>query len=230
MNHATLRDLLQRRAEKRAVVLVTELPSGVQTLIDPFAPDARTVPELASAARRAAERDKSELIELDGRDFMLRVFNPKLRMLIVGAVHIAQSLVRFAAMTGFDVTVVDPRRAYATPARFPDVRMIHAWPESALAELSVDRRCAVVTLTHDPKLDEPALCAALRANAFYVGALGSRRTHQARLQRLRELGVAEAALLRIKGPVGLPIGAVGASEIATSIIAEVIQELRRGPA
>jgi xanthine dehydrogenase accessory factor len=225
-----LQALLQKRADKRAVALVTDLATGTQTLLDPYAPDPALAAELSAAARRAADRDRSELLQLDGRELLLHVWNPPLRMLIVGAVHIAQTLVPLAKMIGFDVSVIDPRRAFATSERFPGVRLIHAWPERAFAELELDRRSAVVTLSHDPKLDEPALVAALRAAAFYVGALGSRRTHQGRLARLGEQGFSPQELARIKGPVGLAIGAVSPAEIATSIIAEVIQELRRGPA
>lgn len=229
MKRATLEAILAHRRERRACVLCTHLPTGAQQLIELEHPASGT-PELHAAAQRAAARDSSVCVELPEGPHLLHVFNPALRMLIIGAVHIAQSLVPFARAHGFDVTVIDPRRAFASPARFEGVRIVHAWPERALLEMKLDRRCAVITLTHDPKLDDPALRAALGCDAFYVGALGSRRTHQARLQRLAEQGVPAAQLERIRGPVGLDIGAVGAAEIATSIMADVIQHLRRGPA
>jgi xanthine dehydrogenase accessory factor len=145
----------------------------------------------------------------------------------VGAVHIAQALAPMASLAGYHVTVVDPRRAFATDSRFPDVAMTRDWPDEALAALAPDRRTAVVTLTHDPKLDDPALDVALRGEAFYVAALGSRRTHAGRLERLRALGHGEAALARIHGPAGLEIGAVSPAEIAVSVMAEMTRALRR---
>jgi xanthine dehydrogenase accessory factor len=227
MKLATLRALRDARAERVARVLVTELATGRQRLLDPYATAATDDDPLLIAARRAAEADRSQLLETAEGPAMLQVFNPALRMLIVGAVHIAQSLVVFARMNGFDVTVIDPRRAFATRERFPEVRLLHAWPERALRELELDRRCALVTLSHDPKLDDPALAAGLQQDVLYVGALGSRRTHQARLERLRARGLRPDQLTRIAGPVGLDIGAVGAAEIATSIMAQVVQTLRK---
>ena len=155
--------------------------------------------------------------------------NPPLRMIVVGAVHIAQALVPMAQTTGFAVTVVDPRRAWATADRFPGITLIHEWTDDAMAALAPDSRTAVVTLTHDPKLDDPALDVALKSEAFYVGALGSRRTHAKRLARLTEAGHGEAAMARIHAPVGLNIEAVTAPEIALSILAEVVAA-RRGAA
>ena len=164
---------------------------------------------------------------VEGETWFLHAFNPPLRLVVVGAVHIAQALVPMAAGLGYGVTVADPRRAFASDARFPGVAVSQAWPDEALDELRPDGRTAVVTLTHDPKLDDPALDRALRSPAFYVGALGSRRTHAARLDRLRALGHDEAALARIRGPVGLDIGAVTAPEIALSVLAQIVA-VRRG--
>ena len=155
------------------------------------------------------------------------MFNPPLRLIVVGAVHIAQALVPMASLTGYDVTVVDPRRAFASDARFPGVAVRQDWPDEALEELRPDARAAVITLTHDPKLDDPALDVALRSDAFYIAALGSKRTHAARLERLAGLGHDAATLGRIFGPAGLPIGAVSPAEIALSIMAEMTQVLRR---
>jgi xanthine dehydrogenase accessory factor len=141
---------------------------------------------------------------------------------VVGAVHIAQKLVPLAQLAEFAVDVVDPREAFASAARFPDVGLSHAWPDRAVADLKPDAATAVVTLTHDPKLDDPALIAALASPAFYVGALGSRKTHARRLDRLRAVGLDDATLARIHAPVGLPIGAISPGEIAVSIMAEII--------
>jgi xanthine dehydrogenase accessory factor len=165
-------------------------------------------------------------VEIGGRALFVNVWNPPLRMIVIGAVHIAQPLVRAAALAGFDVFIVDPRHAFAADARFPGVRISTQWPDEALAALAPDARCAIVALTHDPKLDDPALTIALRSEAFYIGALGSRKTHAKRVERLREHGFSSEGIARIRGPVGLAIGAQTPAEIAISILAEVIQKLR----
>ena len=210
--------LAQARADKRPVVVATRLPDGLQMLL----PSGDAAPELAEAATWALERDESRTVKLSGAEWFLGVHNPPLRLVVVGAVHIAQALVPLAAQIGLAVVVVDPRRSFATDERFPDVTISTAWPDEALDALAPDSRTAVVTLTHDPKLDDPALDRALRSGSFYIGALGSRKTHAARLARLGELGHGEAALARIRGPVGLPIEAVTAPEIALSILAELV--------
>jgi xanthine dehydrogenase accessory factor len=215
----------QAKRDKRPVVLATRLPDGAQQLLpDPAAPV-----ELNAAAERALHDDESGTVKIAGTDWFLHAHNPPLRLIVVGAVHIAQALVPFATQCGFAITVVDPRRSFASDERFPDVTVSTAWPDEALDELRPDTRTAVVTLTHDPKLDDPALDRALKSPAFYIGSLGSRRTHAARLKRLRELGHSDAALARIQGPVGLNIEAVTAPEIALSIIAEIVA-VRRGAA
>ena len=160
-----------------------------------------------------------------GRAF-IQIFNPALRLIVIGAVHIAQALAPMASLAGYHVTVVDPRRAFATDSRFPDVAMNGDWPDEAMTELAPDRRTAVVALTHDPKLDDPALDVALRSEAFYIAALGSRRTHAGRLERLQALGHEPATLARIHGPAGLDIGAVSPAEIAISVMAEMTRALR----
>ena len=217
--------LTAAKAAKRPVVLATQLPGGAQLLL----PDPAASPELAAAAARALERDESATVQLADGDWFLDVHNPPLRLVVVGAVHIAQALVPMAAQIGWAVVVVDPRRSFATDERFPNVTISTAWPDEAMDALRPDSRTAVVTLTHDPKLDDPALDRALRSGAFYIGALGSRKTHAARLRRLRELGHDEAALARIRGPVGLPIEAVTAPEIALSILAELVGVRRNAP-
>jgi xanthine dehydrogenase accessory factor len=217
--------LEQAKRDKRPVVLATRLPTGEQRLL----PDPEAPADLNGAAARALERDESGTVRLGDGEYFLHSYNPPLRLIVVGAVHIAQALVPFATQCGFAVVVVDPRRSFASDERFPNVTVSNAWPDEALDELKPDTRTAVVTLTHDPKLDDPALDRALKSSAFYIGSLGSRRTHTARLKRLRELGHGENALSRIQGPVGLNIEAVTAPEIALAIIAELVA-VRRGAA
>lgn len=229
MQRATLDQLLSDRAAERPVALATALDDGTELLLHADDEPAQERPAaLLDAARAALRFDRAAALEIDGRRWLVNPFNPPLRMVIVGAVHIAQALAPMAAAAGFATTVIDPRRAFATRERFPGMRLDTAWPDEALAANSPDGRTAVVTLTHDPKLDDPALAAALRSDAFYIGALGSRRTHAARCERLREMGFDDDALARIHGPVGLSIGASGPAEIAVSIVAQAIGMLRTG--
>ncbi|MCG8416353.1 MAG: XdhC family protein [Proteobacteria bacterium] len=230
MRRKLLETLLADGRAKRSMVLATVLASGEQTLIYPW--DKRgeqddLPPGLLEAARTASRNDRSTTVETTRGEVFLRVFNPPLRLIVVGAVHIAQSLCPIAAMLGFDVTVVDPRTAFASVERFPGVNLVTEWPDQALDFLALDRRTAVVTLTHDPKLDEPALVRALASEVFYIGALGSKRTQASRLSRLREQGFDDRALARIRGPIGLDIAAQSTAEIAVSITAELVQTLRR---
>jgi len=225
---AALEAVRAAHTEKRPVVLVTDLASGEQQLVYPQDTAGQGADaELATAAAEAARRDRSSVFAAGDRELFLHVHNPPLRLIIIGGVHIAQPLSRIAARSGFEVTVVDPRAAFLTEARFPDVARVVAWPDRAFAALQLDRRTAVVTLTHDPKIDEPALAAALRSEVFYIGALGSTRTQAKRLQRLRAAGFDDATLGRICGPVGLDIGAESTSEIAVAIAAQLIETLRR---
>jgi xanthine dehydrogenase accessory factor len=230
MKRALFEELLAARADKRPVALVTEIDSGRQALVfESGGSDGGLGAELVSAARDALRAGRSRMLGTSeaGRTF-LHVFNPPLRLFVVGAVHITQALAPMGAMLGYAVTVVDPRRAFASPARFDEVRVLTGWPDEALAGERLDARSAVVTLTHDPKLDDPALAAALRSDAFYIGCLGSRRTHAKRLERLTAAGFDEGDFARLHGPVGLDIGATSPAEIATSILAEMTQRLRRG--
>jgi len=181
---------------------------------------------VAAAVRQALADDRSTLIETPEGKVFIEVFNPPLRLMVVGAVHIAQPLARIAALAGYAVTVIDPRSAFASTERFPGVELSTEWPDEAMARLKPDRRTAVVTLTHDPKVDDPALIAALRSPAFYIGALGSKKTHAARLKRLAEAGFKDGECARIHGPVGLDIGATSPAEIAVSILAEITATLR----
>jgi xanthine dehydrogenase accessory factor len=220
---ALLASLRAARAAGRPVVVLTRLSDGHQCLW----PDEALPGTLAEAAQSALNSDRTANLEMGGEAWFLQPHNPPLRMIIVGAVHVAQALAPMAAGMGFAVTIVDPRRAFATEERFTGVALNHDWPDEAMAALAPDTRTAIVTLTHDPKLDDPALDVALKSPAFYIGALGSRRTHAKRVERLKELGHGDAAIARIAAPVGLDIGAVTAPEIALSILAQVVAR-RRG--
>jgi len=212
---------------KTPFAIVTDLDSGEQTLL-PVAPDKSELtlyPALRIEADKALAREKSAPVEADGRRVFVNVIAPPRRLAIVGAVHIAQQLVPMAAMAGYEVTVIDPRSAFGSEFRFPGVTLSNDWPDEALAAFEPDARSAVITLTHDPKLDDPALAAALRSQAFFVGALGSRKTHASRLERLKQQGFDDADMARIHGPVGLSIGAVSPAEIAISVLAQMTQVL-----
>jgi xanthine dehydrogenase accessory factor len=221
---AFLARLRQAQAEGRPVAVLTRLTDGQQFLH----PEDAAPPALAEAADAALAGDAATNLVQDDAPWFVQPFNPRLRLIVVGAVHIAQALVPMALELGYAVTVIDPRRAFATEERFGDrIAMLGDWPDEAMAALAPDSRTAVVTLTHDPKLDDPALEVALRSPAFYVGALGSRRTHAKRVARLTEAGLTPEAIGRIAAPIGLNIGAVTAPEIALSILAEITAR-RRG--
>jgi len=217
-------------AAKKSVVLATELATGAASLVHPFGEGRGVEPRLFAAAREAAQDDQSRLWQGPAGTVFLRVYNAPVRVVIVGAVHIAQALAPMVQLAGYDVVVVDPRRSFATEARFRGITLSTDWPDEALQKLGLDRRTAVVTMTHDPKIDDPALVAALRSEVFYIGALGSKKTQAARRERLGKLGFDEAAQARVHGPVGLPIGAVSTAEIAVSILSEVVACLRGGQA
>lgn len=210
------------RAERRAVAVVTMLEGGAQRLVvdpagDPFEAEIRA----AFGSGRSAPVEGP-----DGAAF-LTVHVPPMRLVVLGAVHVAQALAPMAAALGHDVTVVDPRSAFATPERFPGVALVADWPDVALPALGLDRYTAFAALTHDPKIDDPGILAALSAGCFYVGALGSRRTHAARRERLIACGARQADVERIRAPIGLPIGAASPGEIALSVMAEITEALRR---
>ena len=227
MKNEMLKQILKDQETKIAVALATELSTGDQAIIyhDTFLGDLAEKSGVLEAARRAIQDDKTGTVKIKMGEFFFQIFNPPLRMLIVGAVHIAQPLSRMASVVGYDVTVVDPRESFASPERFPGISLNHEWPDEALQQLDIDRRTAIVTLTHDPKLDDPALHVAIRSDAFYVGALGSRGTHASRIERLTGEGYSELELNRISGPVGLNIGAISPAEIAVSILGEVTDTL-----
>ena len=230
MKAAFLKQVLADRAVKVPVALITDLADGRQAIVhddgDPAGDIALSGDQLAEV-RKALRADKSGILDSTNGKLFAQVHNPPPRLLLVGAVHISQALAPMAAMTGYGVSVIDPRRAFATDERFPGIDMRGDWPDEAMAELKPDGRTAVVTLTHDPKLDDPALQAALRSPAFYIGALGSRKTHAARLERLAAAGFTPEQTARVHGPVGLSIGALSPAEIAISVLAQ-ITAVRRG--
>ena len=226
-----LAQILAAQAQKRPIALATRLADGAQSLYDGATCTgavALSAEQLAEARGLLAAGRSAPLAASQGAIF-LRSYAPPAKLVVIGAVHIAQFLAPMAALAGFEVIVIDPRQAFATEARFPGVTLVAEWPGPALARIGLDERTAVVTLTHDPKLDDPALFAALQSPVFYIGALGSSRTHAKRIERLRELGLAELAP-RIHAPVGLDLGGRAAAEIAVSVLAQVIQErYRRAP-
>jgi xanthine dehydrogenase accessory factor len=230
MKAAFLKQVLADRAAKVPVAVVTDLGDGRQGIVhddgDPAGDIALNDEQLAEV-RKALRADESGTLDSADGKLFAQVHNPPPRLLLVGAVHISQALAPMAAMTGYGVSVIDPRRAFATDERFPGIAMRGDWPDEAMADLKPDRRTAVVTLTHDPKLDDPALQAALRSPAFYIGALGSRKTHAARLKRLAAAGFTPEQTARVHGPVGLSIGALSPAEIAISVLAQ-ITAVRRG--
>lgn len=225
MREVILKELLKNREAKRPVVVATRLLDGMQKLV--YLNDKQEEIWLIKASHEVLATDKSHIVDApDGQQWFLNAHNPPLRLLVVGAVHIAQPVVGIAALDAFDVVVIDPRATFASPERFPGIKLRTDWPDEALADLKPDSRTAVITLTHDPKLDDPALAAALNSPAFYIGALGSRKTHAARLERLKAAGFSDQSLARIHAPIGLSIGAKSPAEIAISIMAEITQVLR----
>jgi xanthine dehydrogenase accessory factor len=221
-----LAELNAERAARRPAVLITDTANGEQRLVK--AADLAKDPMRAELARHL-RMGKSGMVEAGDKRLFLNVYAPTARLVIIGAVHISQALVPIAQSMGYDVTVVDPRTAFASPERFPDVPLIAEWPDVALPPLNVDHYTAFVALTHDPKIDDPALLHAFKCDCFYIGALGSRKTHGKRADRLKGQGARDADIARIHAPIGLPIGAVSPSEIAVSIMAEITAQLRMPP-
>jgi xanthine dehydrogenase accessory factor len=219
-----LHALNSERAARRAAIVVTDIASGEQRFVPASAVAGDPLKDTLEAALRSG---KSGMAETPAARLFLTVFVPPPRLVITGAVHISQALAPMARLLGYDVTIVDPRTAFANPERFPDVNVIAEWPDTALPPLGIDHYTAFVALTHDPKIDDPALLHALARDCFYIGALGSRKTHARRVERLKAQGVSEAAIARIHAPVGLAIGAVSPPEIAVSILAEITARLRR---
>jgi xanthine dehydrogenase accessory factor len=226
MKLSLLTTLNAERAARRAAVVVTDVESGEQRLVK--AADIAKDP-LRAVLSEHLRSGKSGMEETpQGRAF-LTVYVPSAQLVAIGAVHISQALAPIGKLLGYDVTIVDPRTAFATPERFPDVKVIAEWPDTALPPLNVDHYTAFVALTHDPKIDDPALLHALARDCFYIGALGSRKTHARRLERLKQQGVSDADLTRIHAPIGLDIGAVSPAEIAVAIMAQITERLREEP-
>jgi xanthine dehydrogenase accessory factor len=223
---ATLAELNAERAARRPVIVVTDTDSGEQRLVKAkdFAAD-----PLRTELTRQLRMGKSGMVEVSGKKLFFNVYAPTARLVIIGAVHISQALAPLARSLDYDVAVVDPRTAFASPERFPDVPLIAEWPDVALPPLNIDHYTAFVALTHDPKIDDPALLHAFQRDCFYIGALGSRKTHAKRGERLRAQGAKDSDIGRIHAPIGLAIGAVSPSEIAVSIMAEITAQLRLPP-
>jgi xanthine dehydrogenase accessory factor len=228
MKSAQLDALLAARDAKRSLVRLTDVATGDETLVVDGKADGAIAVEgaLAAALESALAKEESILFEAGDRRIFIQVVAPPLRLAIIGAGHISQYLSTIAAEIGYEVTVIDPRTTYANAVRFPGAKLSHEWPDTALEGFGLDRRSAVVTLSHDPKLDEPALATALKSDAFYIGALGSRKTQAQRRDRMKEQGLTDAQLDRINGPVGLDIGALSPAEIGVSIVAQMIDVLR----
>jgi len=220
-----LKSLNAERAARRAAVVVTDQESGAQRLVK--AADAARDP-LGDLIEKHIRSGKSGMEETSQGKVFLTVHVPPPQLVITGAVHISQALAPIAKLLGYDVTIVDPRTAFATQERFPDVRVIAEWPDTALPPLGVDHYTAFVALTHDPKIDDPALLHALARDCFYIGALGSKKTHARRIERLKGQGLSDASLGRINAPIGLDISAVSPPEIAVAIMAEITARLRAG--
>ena len=229
MKLATLERLRKSRDAGDPVALVTDLKTGQQSLVYPATVmgDFGLEGERLARVRKAMSDDKSGIVD---QDYFVQVMTPAPRLIVVGAVHIAQALIPMASLAGYAITVIDPRRAFATDDRFPNVTLSDEWPDEGMSRLKPDAKTAVVTLTHDPKLDDPALEVALKSPVFYIGALGSKRTHAKRIERLKALGFDDAALARIHAPIGLRIGAISQSEIAVSILAQLTAVRRGGDA
>ncbi|WP_340161241.1 XdhC family protein [uncultured Hoeflea sp.] len=224
MDPHLLKKLNEARRERHAVIMLTDLADGRNRLVKKGGPVSG---ELGEAVEKAFRTGKSGAVEAEGQRFFLNVHVPAPRMVIIGAVHISQALAPMATMSGFDVRVIDPRTAFATPERFEHVDLTADWPEDALKERPIDAFTALVAVTHDPKIDDWPLISALKAEAFYVGALGSRKTHARRVERLMEAGLSEAEIGRIDAPIGADIGAQSPEEIAVAILAQVIAALRK---
>ena len=221
MKDETLSLILSEKNNRNTIIVATEINSGEQIIINEKN-DTDINNKILIAAKNNVIQGKSEILEIESNKWFLNITLPPLRLITVGAVHIAQPLAEIATISGYEVIIIDPRAAFANNQRFPDIKIINEWPEVALNELAIDNRTAVVTLTHDPKLDDSALNAALKSKAFYIGSLGSKKTHKARVQRLKIANFSEDEIKRIHGPIGLAIGAKSPQEIAISIISEII--------
>ena len=227
MDAGLLSHINQARRDRCAIAVITEVQSGAQQLISD--PASVNDPHLRDEIEKRLKSGKSGVVVQDSVEHFLQVHVPSPRLVIIGAVHISQALVPMAQNCEFDVTVIDPRTAFATPERFPNVELIAEWPEEVLQQRPLDRYTALVTVTHDPKIDDLPLQTALKQECFYVGALGSRKTHAKRVDRFADAGFSSNDLNPIHAPIGLNIGAATPAEIAVSIMAQIIESLRKGP-
>ncbi|MGX5733972.1 XdhC family protein [Bosea thiooxidans] len=225
MDLSVLATLNAEREARRATVLVTDIAAGTQRLVTQ---EAIAADPLAELLEKQLRMGKSGMVEAEGKAWFLTVQAPHPRIVVTGAVHISQAMAPMAKTLDLDLVIIDPRTAFATPERFPDVTLLPEWPEEVIPRIGLDGYTAFVALTHDPKIDDPGLDAALRSNCFYIGALGSRKTHGKRVERLTAAGFDEPTIARIHAPIGLDIGAVSPAEIALSILAEIVNTLR-GP-
>lgn len=226
MRLADLQALNEARLHRRAAVLVQDVNGGTERLISEEG--LRADDPLHDEARARFRSGASGMVETATGQRFFNVFVPPPRLMIIGAVHVSQFLAPMAQMAGYDVVIIDPRGAFATPGRFLGVSVFAEWPQDALTRLGLDRYTALATLTHDPKIDDPALVVALQAECFYVGALGSKKTHGARQARLKAAGIDEALFARIQAPIGLDLGGRAPAEIAVAVLAQIIKILRRG--
>lgn len=218
MKDKTLQLVLSEKNNRNIIIVATELESGQQIILN----NNDKNNQIYISAKSLIKQGKSDIINIDNQRWFINISLPPLRLITVGAVHIAQPLAEIATIAGYEVTIIDPRAAFANNKRFPNINIVNEWPEEALIDFKIDNRTAVVTLTHDPKLDDSALYAALNSKAFYIGSLGSKKTHNARIERLKIAGFNEDAIKNIHGPVGLSIGAKSPQEIAISIMSELI--------
>ena len=223
MKSNLLKEIIKLTNDKVAFCTFSEVDSDdVEIVI----PDENNNSEKQKFIKETLIRDHLQIVKIENKDFIINPFNPPLRLIIVGAVHISQYLSKIAKLLDFDVTIIDPREAFASQERFPNDNVINSWPEECFDQLDLNSRTAIVTLTHEPNLDDPALNYALNSSCFYVGALGSKKTHSNRLQRLKKQKFNDKDLKRINGPIGLPINASKPNEIAISIMSEIIASLR----
>lgn len=223
MDPHVLKSLNAAKRAREAAVVVTDLEDGRDRLVRA---GEHVAGDLGAAIGKVLKSGKSGVVQAEGREFFLNVHVPPARMVIIGAVHISQALAPMARMAGFDVTIIDPRTAFATPERFEGTDLKADWPEDVLKDRPLDYFTALVAVTHDPKIDDYPLISALKTGCFYVGALGSRKTHGRRVERLKEAGLSEKTIGRIAAPIGLPIGAASPAEIAVAVLAQVIESLR----
>jgi xanthine dehydrogenase accessory factor len=230
VKRALLERLVVAQESKRPAVLVRGLSNPCQFLLAIEGNNGlpENIPaEVLRSAEQALRRDGARTIEVGGERYLLQTLSSPYRLLVIGAVHIAQALIPMAGAAGYDVQLIDPRAAFATPGRFPGIDIVNRWPQEIMGGIPLTSRTAIVTLSHDAKIDEPALKAALESEAFYIGALGSRNNHAKRLERLGALGFNDETLARIAGPIGLPLGGRAPAEIAVSILAQIIQSRYR---